>query len=60
MRFEKFLKEDASQLAIPGMSTKRPHVFGDNNPDSVLGQQCPPDKVWCDKEQKCISAKGSK
>lgn len=59
MRFEKFLKEDAAQLAITGMASKRPHVFGDNNPDSVSGKQCPPDEIWDEKQQKCVSTKPS-
>lgn len=59
MRFKRYLEEDASQLAIPGMSTKRPHVFGSNNPDVTLGKECPPDKVWNEVTQKCETALGT-
>lgn len=61
MRFEKFLKENASQLAIPGMATRQPSTWGSgNDPQSVGGKKCTPDKIWNEATQKCESALGSK
>lgn len=60
MRFAKFLKEDAGQLAVPGMATKHPHVWGSNDPSTVAGKPCPPDKVWNEAKQKCETALGTR
>jgi hypothetical protein len=54
MRFEKYLKENADQLAIPGMATRTPHVWGSGNPDSFAGKKCPEDMVWNEAKGKCI------
>ena len=59
MRFEKFLKEDAAQLAIPGMASRTPHVYGDANPDTV-SKKCPPDKIWNEAKQRCEKALATK
>jgi len=53
MRFEKFLKEDAAQLAIPGMATRSQHVWGSNNPDTFAGKNCPDGYVWNEAKGKC-------
>ena len=61
MRFEKFLKEDASQLAIPGMAMRTPSTWSSgNDPSTVAGKKCPPDKVWNEATQKCEKALASK
>lgn len=61
MRFEKFLKEDAAQLAIPGMATRSPSTWGSgNDPTTVIGKKCPPDKVWNEATQKCEKALATK
>ena len=52
MRFEKYLKENADQLAIPGMATRTPHVWGSNNPDTVY-KKCPEDQVWNEAKGRC-------
>lgn len=61
MRFAKFLKENASQLAIPGMATRTPSTWSSGlDPQSVGGKKCSPDKIWNEATQKCETALGSK
>jgi len=61
VRFKKFLKENASQLAIPGMATRTPATWSSGlDPQSVGGKKCSPDKIWNEATQKCEKALATK
>jgi len=61
VRFEKFLKEDATQLAGLGGASKTPSTWGSgNDPTTVAGKKCPPDKIWNEATQKCEKALATK